>query len=160
MTVWLSTGSIIGESLIGFIVKTKLSESTKSPSDTTTLTETEPLKSGLGVTVKLAPSTLTEAFPSEDAEYVNSSPSTSLADKIKDKLPSSSITWSETVSNTGASLIEITVKLKLCSAKNSPSNALAVIETSPCQFKFGTIVIELLPYEISTFPECSEPSIK
>ena len=79
-----------------------------------------------------------------------SSPSTSLADNRSSKTLSSSISWLEIKSKTGASLTGFTVKLKLCSAKNSPSNAVTVTSILPDQFNNGVIIIEVPEYATST----------
>ena len=62
------------------------------PSDTKTSTETEPLKSGAGITVKLVPTTTISAASSLVAENVKASPSTSLADRVNVSEASSSMT--------------------------------------------------------------------
>ena len=141
-----------GASFTGFTVKINDVESKSSPSATDTSTTISPLKSWAGVIVKLSPS-IDKAASSLEAEKVNVSPSTSLADNESVKLVSSSILWSWIRSITGASFTDKTFKLKLCSTKNSPSKALTVISTFPYQFKNGVTVIVVPINEISTFPE-------
>ena len=66
-----------------------------------------------------------------DAENVKSSPSTSLADKVKVSEASSSMTWSAIASTTGASLTGVTDNVKLSVPAREPSLADTVTVISP-----------------------------
>ena len=106
---WSAIAPKVMESLIGLIVKIKLSESTKSPSDTTTLTAIEPSKSGSGIIVNEFPSNVKDPFPSRLTSKLKLSPSTSFAKRaIKNEL-SSSTNWSSISVKIGASLTGTTL---------------------------------------------------
>ena len=87
-------------------MKSKLSE--YSPSVTETVITISPLKSTSGIAVSWLPETINWVLPST-ALYVKSSPSTSNADNVKTRVPSSSISWLEIESKIGASLTGFTV---------------------------------------------------
>ena len=79
----------------------------------------------------MLPSTAALPLPSTDAEYVTSSPSTSLADRVKTKSVSSATVCASIASTTGASLTALTVNAKLLEPERSPSLADTVTVREP-----------------------------
>ena len=66
-----------------------------------------------------------------DAEYVTSSPSTSLDDKDITKAVSSSVLPSAIASNTGASFTGLNVNVNVDVLESVPSDTITVITESP-----------------------------
>ena len=143
-----------GASFTAFTVTVNTWESLRFSSKIKTVTSIVPLKSASGTICNiLFDIEELSAFPSTENPNVKSLLSTSEPDKLTLTEPSSSISWLETKSKTGASLTALTVRTKDCSLWNSPSKAIMSIAAVPDQFVAGVITIEFPENSVVTSAE-------
>ena len=93
-----------------------------------------------GVTVKLFPSIDKLALPLIFPEKTRASSSTSFADKVYTKTPSSSIVWSDTKSIIGASFTGLTVNVNEVESESKPSVTVTTYSIVPLKSKSGYTV--------------------
>ena len=101
--------------------------------------------------VSVVPSIAISAAPFS-ALNVNTSPSTSLADKSTERKESSSIVWSGRSEITGASFTGTTVNINILESEDKPSLTDTVTSILPLKSAVGIIVSKVLSILTLLFP--------
>ena len=142
---WSDITSRTGASLTGVAVTVIIWESVYSASVTDTVKDSLPLKSREDVKLTCESVRLAKIFVPSDIPKVNTSSSTSLADKSR-RIDSSSLKVTGDISErTGGSLIPFTVTVKVWSEEYSPSVTLAVNDSDPFQSSSITLKVMVDP---------------